>query len=151
MESWQENLKKAKQHFEIADHMAYVSFVILKENRLLVKILNELYVSVTSMIKAMLKYEADKGRIKLYSDSILNFKTFKEKISDKYLTKEELKNLLMIMQLERQHQDSPMEFVRKNTFVIMIDDKYETLTIEKVREIVSKLRGSFNKVSLKLI
>ena len=151
MENWQESLKNAKQHFEIADHMAYVSFVILKENRLLVKILNELYLSSTHLIKAMLKYEADKGKIKLYTDSIINFKTFKERVSDKYLTREELKNLLMILQLERQHKDSPMEFVRKNTFVIMIEDRYETLTIEKVRDIVSKLRGSLNKVSGKLI
>lgn len=151
MENWQESLKNAKQHFEIADHMAYVSFVILKENRLLVKILNELYLSSTHLIKAMLKYEADRGKIKLYTDSIINFKTFKERVSDKYLTREELKNLLMILQLERQHKDSPMEFVRKNTFVIMIEDRYETLTIEKVRDIVSKLRGSLNKVGGKLI
>ena len=116
----------------------------------MVKILNELHISVISLIKAMLKYEVDNRRVRLYPDSVLNFKTFKEKISDKYLTKEELKNM-MIMQLEKQHKDSPMEFVKKDTFVIIIKDRYKTLTIEKVREIVSRLRGSLNKVSEMLV
>jgi len=151
MEDWKENLKKAKQHFDVADHMAYVSFVILKENRLLIKIINELYISVTSLIKSILKYEADKGRIKIYSDSNINFRTFKEKVSDKYFTKEEFNNLITIMQLEKQHKSSPMEFVKKDTFVIMLDDHYETLTIEKTRMVLAKLKGSLNKTVLKLI
>lgn len=149
MEDWQENIKKARQHFQIADHMTYVSFVILKENRLMIKIINELYISATSLIKAILKYEEDRGNVRLYTDSNLNFRTFKG-VYKKYISEEEFKNLVLIMRLERQHKDSPMEFVKKDTLVIMNEDRYETINIEKLREIAGRFRISLNKVQTRL-
>jgi len=147
MEGWQESLKKARQQYDIADHMAYVSFVILKEKRLMIKIVNEMYNSVISLIKAMLVFEAEKRRIRLSSDSSVNFKTFRERVAGVYLNKTELNNILNIMQLEKEHKQSEMEFVKQEKFVILNGEKYETLTIDKLKEMLSTLKGSLNKIS----
>jgi hypothetical protein len=147
MEKWPESLKKAKQHFDIADHMAYVSFVILKENRLMIKIINEMYSSVICLIKAMLDYEFENKRIRIYHDSALNFKTFRERVGNMYLAKKEMELILIIINLEKQHKQSEMEFVKNEKFVIMNGERYETLTIEKIKGLLSILRGIMNKVS----
>jgi len=139
-ELWQENLEKARHHFKVADHMAYVTFTILKENRLMVKILSEIAMSLNYLIKAILQYEYSFKRVSLYKDPYLNLKTFKEKIAPKYLTRDEINVLIKIIEIEKKHELSSLEFVKKEKFVILIGDKYETLTIERIKEFMSTLK-----------
>ena len=92
MEKWQENLEKAKHHFKVADHMIYVTFPLLKENRLMIKVLSEMYESVNYLITALLQYAYYFRKIPLYKDPLLNLKTFKEKIGPVYLNKSDLES-----------------------------------------------------------
>ena len=146
IEKFQENLEKAIKHLKIADHMTYVTFSLLKENRLLIKILNEIYLSLKHLIRSILQYEYSFKRIPLYKDPNLNLKTFRQKIAPAYLTQEEMGKILQILEIEKKHKESPLEFVRKEKFVIMINDRYEILTIEKNKEFVVILRKLLEKV-----
>ena len=139
-EKYQEIFEKAYQKFKIADRMAYVSFSILGESRLFIKILEELYKSTTYLISALLQYEYSQKNITLYKDPKLNLKVFKEKVALKYLDENELENLIKILLIGKKHQNSEMEFVKNNKFVILINDQYEVLTIERLKEFISLLR-----------
>ena len=97
MEPWQESLENAKQQLKIADHMSYVALTILKENRLLIKIMSSLANSVLDLIKAFLHYEYSLRKVKLYKDSNMNFKTFRERIAPKYMQKDDYENLIKIL------------------------------------------------------
>tara|TARA_Y100000034_G_C6906665_1_gene420994 strand:- start:4182 stop:4661 length:480 start_codon:yes stop_codon:yes gene_type:complete len=142
LEKWDEFLAESQKHLKTADHMAYVTLSILKENRMLIKIVMELAESARSLIKAFLHYEYHLKRIKLYRDPQMNLKTFIDKIAPKYLTKDDLKNLVNVLKIEKNHKDAPVEFVKKDTFVILLGDKYETLTVETVREFLNSMRIS---------
>ena len=144
-EMWERCIDKAKERFKIADHMAYVSLSILKENRLMIKIVSELAESAKNLIKAFLYYEYSFKRVKLYHDPQLNLKTFIGKIAPKYITKEELNSIIKILKIEKQHKVAPVEFVRKEKFVILLGDRYETLTVEIVREFLNFMRISLAK------
>tara|TARA_Y100000310_G_scaffold213612_1_gene214565 strand:- start:61 stop:558 length:498 start_codon:yes stop_codon:yes gene_type:complete len=142
IDKWDEFLGEAQKHLKTADHMAYVTLSILKENRMLIKIVMELAESARNLIKAFLHYEYHLKRIKLYRDPQMNLKTFVDKIAPKYLTKDDLKNLVNVLKIEKNHKDAPVEFVKKDTFVILLGDKYETLTVETVREFLNSMRIS---------
>ena len=139
-EKWQACFVEAQKHFKTADHMSYISFSILKENRLMIKIVGELAVVVTNLIKAFLYYEASLMQVKLYKNPQRNLKTFIEKIAPKYIDKEISKDIIRVLEIIRKHQKAPVEFVRKDKFVMLLGDRYETLTIQRVRELLNSVR-----------
>ncbi len=142
MEKYTELLEEAKKHFKIADHLAYVTFTLLKENRLIIKILSELSVSASCLIKAFLYYEYAFKRIKISGDAQKNLRTFISDVALKYMSGEDLKNIIYILEVNKKHIDSHIEFVRKDKFVILLGDKYETLDIQRVRELLHSTRSS---------
>ncbi|MDO8517180.1 MAG: hypothetical protein Q7S33_03580 [Nanoarchaeota archaeon] len=148
MEKWLENLEKSKQHIKTAENMAYITFSLLKENRLIIKILSELYESSNYLITALLQYESSIGKINIYKDPILNLRTFKEKIAPKYFNIEDAKQLVRIFELEKKHRQAPVEFIRKDKFVILLGDKYETLTILEIKEFLSTLKKMLIRLKL---
>ena len=76
MEQYEQNLKEAARHLQIADHMTYVTFPLINDHRLLLKIFDEIYGSIIGCVNAILNYEAMYKRIKLYSGINDNFNTF---------------------------------------------------------------------------
>lgn len=140
MEKWKENAEKAKYHFKIADHLAYTTITLLKDNRLMIKILNETAEAVSFIISALLQREYSLGKVKLYKDSEANLKTFKEKIAPRYIEKTDIENIVRTLEIKKKHLDAPVEFVRKEKFVILLDNKYEVLTLEMLKEIMASAR-----------
>jgi len=148
MEKWTENLAKAKYHFKIAENMTYITFSLLKENRLIIKILNELYESSNYLITALLQYEYSLKRINLYKDPLSNLKVFQDKVAPKYFNAEDSRKLVRIFELQKKHKLSPVEFVRRDKFVMLLGDKYETLTILEIKEFLSILKKLLAKTEM---
>jgi hypothetical protein len=140
MEKWPEYLDQAKKHFKTADHMSYVTLTLLKENRLLIKIVVELSEATLNLIKAFLAYEYSLKRVRLYRDPLMNLKTFQTKIAPKYLEKQDIVNLVKILEINKKHKQAPVEFVKKEKFVILLGEEYETITLEKVKEFLTTIR-----------
>jgi hypothetical protein len=119
-----------------ADHMIYMTYPIVKEKKLMLKILNEIYTSILKILNSILQYEYFFKRINLYKDSKSNFQTFKEKCAPRYnITEQEIKKISEIFLLVEKHKNSPFEFVKKEKLVIMSENLHtSTLTIEKIKE-----------------
>lgn len=135
-EKHQENLKQAIRSLQIADHMTYVTFPLVNEQRLLLKIFDEIYKSIINCINATLNYEYLYKRISLYSNNKENIRTFTNKCAKNYnLNNEQIKQILEIIELNKKHKQSAMEFVKKNRVVILSDNlKTQTLDINKIKE-----------------
>ncbi len=143
------SLEKATRSLKMADHLTYMTFPLLKENRLLLKILDELHNSVINIINAILQYEYTYKRIHLYKDAKENFKTFKE-LAERYkINPEQLNKIIEILKLEESHKKSPFEFVRNNKVVIMSDNlKTTTLTSGKIKEYLLEVKDLLRKANL---
>ena len=114
MEKFLENIEEAEKTIQTADHMIYVTFPLIKDKRLLLKILREIKKAVTSCINSILQYEYLYKRINLYKDSKVNFKTFADKCAFRYkISKEEIKLILDLFDLAKKHEESPFEFIKK--------------------------------------
>jgi len=147
-------LDEAQKHLKTADHMIYVTFPIIREKRLLIKILEEIYNSTLKIVNAVLQYEYMMKRIKLYNDDKLNFEVFRQKCAQRYnIQPEQIENIRSILKLVEQHKQSPLEFARRDKFIIMSDTMhFETINIEKlksflftVKDIAMKVGASINK------
>ena len=136
MEKFQENLKEAIRSLRIADHMTYVTFPIVNEQRLLLKIFDEIYKSIINSINAILNYEYLFKRIQIYTNNLDNLNTFANKCSKEYnLNNEQVKKILEIIALNKKHKKSAMEFVKKDKIIILSDNlKTQTLDIRKIKE-----------------
>lgn len=136
MEKFQENLKQSIRSLQIADHITYVTFPLVNEQRLILKIFDEIHKSIVNCINAILNYEYLYKRIQLYTNNGENIRTFTNKCAKTYnLSNEQVKKILEILELNKKHKQSAMEFVKKNKVVILSDNlRTQSLDIHKIKE-----------------
>ena len=154
MEKFLENIVAAEKKIQTADHMIYVTFPLIKDKRLLLKILQEIKNAVMDCISSILQYEYLYKRITLYKNPKLNFKIFIEKCAPRYqITKEDIKLILELFDFIEKHRESPFEFIKDDKVVILSNSlNQKTLTVEKTKEflmlvknILRKTRDAFKK------
>ncbi|MFH1359125.1 MAG: hypothetical protein ABIH37_04505 [archaeon] len=122
MEEFEKNLQDAVKHLKIADHMTYVTFPLVNEHRLLLKIFDEIYLSIVFCVNTILNYEYLYKRIKLYSDYDSNLDTFIKVAKNYSLSNEQIKRIKEIINLNKKHKKSAIEFVKRDKVVIMSDN-----------------------------
>lgn len=142
MDKLHENLASAQKTIQGADHMIYVTFPLIKDKRLIFKVLQEMKNAMALCINTILQYEHLYQRIKLYKEPQVNFKIFLEKCVPRYgITAHEIKTVLELFDLVEKHKESPFEFLKDEKLVILSNNlRPRTVTIEKTKEfmIVSK-------------
>ena len=121
MEQHEKDLKEAVRHLQIADHMTYVTFPLINEHRLLLKIFDEIYNSIINCVNSILNYEYLYKRIQLYDNHGDNLDTFVRIAKDYELSNEQVKRIREVIDLNKKHKQSAMEFVRRDKVVIMSD------------------------------
>jgi len=151
-EKFQENLKEAIKSLQIADHMTYVTFPLVNEKRLILKIFDEIYKSIINCINAILNYEYLYKRIRLYQDNNDNLQTFIDKCAKNYdLNNEQIKKIKEIININKQHRKSAMEFVKKDKIVILSDSlSTQLLDIQIIKEYLLLAKELLMKINLKI-
>ncbi|MFH1500885.1 MAG: hypothetical protein ABIE22_02965 [archaeon] len=144
------SLNSASKSLQTADHMIYITYPLIKDKKLLLKILSELHIAVTSAVNAILQYEYYYKRIEIYSDPRSNFQEFREKCAPRYkITPEQVKSILEIIKIAESHKKSPFEFIKNDKIVIMSDNmQTETLTLEKVKAFLVEVKDIIRKASI---
>ena len=134
-EKYIEYLDLAGKSLRTADHMAYVTYPLLREKRILLEILNNVYSSLLNVINSVLQYDYMYKRINLYQEASTNMQTFREKCAFRYsINREELQQIGEIIELVEKHKSAHMEFMRKDKLVIMGENMHpESLSLDKVR------------------
>lgn len=151
-EKYIENLNKAASMLQTADHMLYMTYPLVKEKRLLLKILSEIYLVVLSIVNAILQYEYVYKRIQLYKSPLENFSVFKNKCAPRYeISPEQVQKIKEIFDLAEKHKTSPFEFVRNNKVVIMTNAlKTDTITVEKMKEFIILSKDILRKAETRI-
>ncbi|GAJ08281.1 unnamed protein product, partial [marine sediment metagenome] len=84
MEKFLENLQEAQKTIQVIDHMIYVTFPLIKDKKILTKILTETKSAITNCINSILQYEYLYKRVNLYKDAKTNFRIFIKKCCPYY-------------------------------------------------------------------
>ncbi len=133
----QEALKRIKT----ADHMLNVMYPSLQEPKILVAVLENIFLGLTYSLTALLHYELNLKRIPKFKDNFESkFRMFRNRICLRYeFDKSFIFLLHNVKELVQKHSSSPVEFSKKEKFIIA-DDKYniEELTWEKLNSYLNK-------------
>lgn len=151
MEEFEKNLREAVRHLQIADHMTYVTFPLINEKRLLLKIFDEIYFVIINCVNSILNYEYLFKRIKIYDNNDYNLDTF-VKIGKNYdLSNEQIKEIKNIILINRKHRQSSIEFVKKDKVVILSDNlNTQILDINNIKKYLLLAKELLMKVNLKV-
>jgi len=148
MDKFLENLQEAGKIISTTDHMLYVTFPLIKDKKLLLKILRDTKIAISKCISSILQYEYLYKRIKLYNDPKTNLKTFEEKCAKRYaITKQEIKLITELFDVVEEHKKSSMEFM-KNSKIIILSGSLEQkiVTIEKAKEFLILAKNLLKKI-----
>lgn len=149
MENFIEALNSAEQRIKTADHIIYITYPLIKEKRLLKKIIEELYESANSIVNMILSYEKFYKRID-HNEAPLT--TFKEKCASRFnISPQELQTILELFSLAEKYRDSSIEFVRKDKLVIMNDNlRTESIGLDALKRYLSVIKILLQKTKVKI-
>lgn len=152
MEKFLENLQEAEKTIRTADHMLYITLPLIKDKKLLLKILLQIKEGLTKCINAILQYEYLYKRINLYKNPDANLETFKTKSSKIYnITPAEVKLLLELFEIVKKHEKSSMEFIRNEKVIIISENsQIYSITIEQTKEFLTLAKKILQKTKNKI-
>jgi len=150
MERYEEERDKALKRIKVADHMLNVTYPLLKEPKLLVSVMENLFLSLTNSMSALLYYERKYKSIPLFADNFdSKYEIFKTKTADKYhLEAQQLRMMREIKNLLVEHKKSPVEFAKGGKFVICSEDyTIKTVSVEDMKEYISKAKAFIQDIN----
>jgi hypothetical protein len=147
MEKFLENLCEAEELIKKVDHMVYVTYPLIQDKRLVLKIILELKNAIVKCINSILQYEYLYKRIRLFKDPKENLKTFKVKCAPRYQIEiEEIKLIMELFNIIEKHKKSPFEFKKQEKIVILSENSEpKIITIEDAKGFLSLAKKTLIK------
>ena len=149
MENFEQQLEEAKKAIRTADHLAYITYPLIMDNKLMLLIAENLYTAIIKTIDSFLNYDKYYKRIPVAPENpdekIMIFKT---EICKRYNISPEV--MLMIKDIKTisdTRKDSDMEFFRKKELVIITEEfsRVKTLNLKKVKDYINTTKLLVNK------
>jgi len=143
MEKFQEVRDKAKKNIQIADHMLSITYPLVKDTKLLLAIIENVFLAYTHSMSSVLYYDRLFKRIPHFQDNFESkFNIFKEISASKYgVDADHLKHIQEIKEIIVEHKKSPIEFVRKDRFVICSDNyRMKSIGVEEIKNYITKAK-----------
>jgi len=120
MERFLECQQEANQKLRLAEHMLTQTYPLLKDTRLLLAVITNVFSALEKSMSSLLYIERYYKRIPPFQDTFESrFNAFRHNLVDKYRINREY--LLLIKDIDAiiiAHKESPVTFSRKDRFVI---------------------------------
>ena len=134
MERYEELRDIARKKIKVADYMLTMTYPMIKDPKLLLAVMENVFLALTNSVGSLLHYERVFKRVPPFQDTFVSkFSTFK-KCSKRYNIDET--QIMMINEIKEiilQHKKSSVEFTRNDSFIICSDDYHmKTITLEKL-------------------
>lgn len=150
MELFQELIKEADKAMKNADHLAYVTYPLVNDVKLIVTIVDNLNKALLLGVESLLQYEYLYKRISFIPKDLREkIEIFKTYCIPRYSIDRESVMLIMdISRIVEHRKNSPVEFVRSGKFVMCTSDyKMKVLNIDKVKEYTYQVKNFIFKLN----
>ena len=151
MEEFQAARNKANEKLKLADHMLTQTFPLVKDPKILVAVLENLFLALTGGMASVLYYERTFKSIPPFVDNFENkFSLFTQKCVPKYnLDKKYIELVIEVKEAVLAHRKSPIEFARNDNFVICSDNyKLKAITIGQIKKQIDLTKTFLKETSL---
>ena len=145
-----EFLEKAKAQYDLAYYLLKVTYPIVKDPKLLLRILDNIFTSLDAGMEAVLAHDKQKNLVSNYG------KTFRSKLNvfysnsvQTYNIKPEFTNLMRkLNNILEQHKTSPMEFKRNEKFVICSSGyEMQQISIEDIESYLEQNKSFIDTIN----
>ncbi len=149
MEQYKNCKEEARKYLKSADHILFKTFPLLNDPKLLLKVMDNIFLSVANSMAALLYFEKKSGRINDFKD---NFETKLDLFRRKCLLHHKIdpnyvKFILEVKKIIIEHRKSPIEFVRKDKFVICSNDyKMKAIGMEDMKSYLQKTKAFYGRI-----
>lgn len=135
-------IDKARKSLQVADHMAYVTYNVVREPRILLSILENVFLAYANAMNALLEHERMYKRIPAYADNFESKLDAYRRVEARYKLKPEYSLIMKdIKDTLYAHKRSPMEFRRDDRFVICSEDyRMKAITLADMKGYISKAK-----------
>ncbi len=150
MEKFQELREVAQKKLKIADHMLTMTYPFVQDPKLLVAVVQNLFLALSNAMGSVLYYERVFKRIPAFQETFTSkLAMFQEKCIEKYnVSKEYITLMQNLRDIILAHRESPVEFSKKDKFVICSDDyQMKTITLPDIKEYVKKTKLFIQKTN----
>ena len=150
MERFKTLVREANQAFETADHLAFVTYPVVKETKLLAVVMDNLFKALSAGMSAILYYDYIYKRISQFPNEFSNrFDLFKMSCAKRYnFPREDILLIKELLELTQERKQAPMEFARRDKYVIASKNyRLKMLDIKKVKTSVNTGRAFLKKVN----
>jgi hypothetical protein len=134
----------------VADHILSVTYPLVQDSKLLLAVVENICFAFDNAMTSVLAYERLFKRIPEVGEKFeIKFDIFRNKIAPKYSIKDEyLKAIVELREMIKEHKESPIEFSRKDKFIICSDSyKMRTLSKEEIKKYISKAKLFIEEVN----
>ena len=143
MESFQILKAQSEEKFRIAEHLISTTYPLVREPKLLISVIENIFQSLDLAITSVLEHEKIFQNIPSYNSTFEGkLEIFKRKIKSKYSINEEtIKFITEMHNILNEHKKSSVEFTKKEKFVISDNDyNIKTLTADEVKKLMIKAK-----------
>jgi len=150
MEKYEELRGYANKQIKVAEHMLTMTYPLVKDPKLLLAVIERVFASLNNAMSAVLHYEWTYKRIPSFPESFeARFDLFKARCARRYnLSPECVTMIQSVRDLINEHKRSPVEFTRKNKFVICSDDyRMRTVSVDQMKEFITKAKVFIGEIS----
>ncbi len=135
-ERYQELLDVAKKEIELADHLLYVTYPMIKETKFMLAISEHVIKAANLALHALLEFERTYKRIEPFSTNFaVMISTYRNKVEQFYNFDQKFYRLLnKLQEIQRVGTESMMRFKRGEKYVLANQDyKLTTIDFESVK------------------
>lgn len=131
-EKHEELLQFAKKEIEVADHLLYMTYPMVKETKFLLAIIDHIIKSGRAALQALLEYERFYKRIEAYPKNFaMEISIYRQKLESKYEFDHVFYRLLnKLLEVQKFDQNSTVRFKRGDKY-ILTSSTYEMTTLDE--------------------
>ncbi|MBW2983649.1 hypothetical protein KY361_00880 [Candidatus Woesearchaeota archaeon] len=150
MEKFLELKEEAAKKLKTADHILTQSYPLVKDTKLLLAVMDNIFLGMTNAMASLLYYERALKSIPPFHDNFASkFNMFRSRLVDKYKIKKEHVSILEeVKDIIVEHRKSPVEFTRKGCFVICSDNyDMKAISADKINKYLTGAKSFLDAIS----
>ncbi|MBI2139497.1 hypothetical protein HYU14_01125 [Candidatus Woesearchaeota archaeon] len=152
MEKFEQLQAEASKRLSIADHMLAVTYPMVKDPKLLVSVLDNMFLAMTHSLESLLHYERGFKRVPPFRDTFASkMHAFRTKCAGRFSLDPKYLSLMQdVYEIASQHKRSQVEFVKDDVLAICSENykTQTTISAAKIKEYVAAAKKFIAEISL---
>jgi hypothetical protein len=150
MEKFQELREISNKKILLADHIITQTYPLLKDPKLLLAALENIFLAYTNSMGSLLYYERLFKRIPSFQESFESkFRVFLDHCIERHdIKQEDINTIKEIKDIIVQHRQSPVEFSREDQFVICSNTyNMKTINVDEIKKMIKNSKDFIRKIN----